>query len=280
MFLKISISSMLMLFSIIGYSQLSIQFYGTGYQSYCSTEVPGGTFVLVLGGASCTEHAWTWSNIQGNGCQSDISPITDTTSYPTQTTTYSCRNELGTIYYFTITVYDTPLYSVSGYNCCSSGGTVTLSGSQSGVTYELYKNGSYVGSSYDKPGTGSALNWTVTSAGTYTVKAVFHYTCTKSMSGSAVFNSSCCKIINDINNNDASDNGMKVYPNPSRGDFIFETSIIGEYILVNNMGQEIRRFKVTTNNTSVELMNLKPGIYFIRNTDLNDSHVSKITIIE
>ena len=67
------------------------------------------------------------------------------------------------------TVYAFSNGSFNDWGTCN-GGTLTLSGSQSGVNYQLYKDG--VASGDAKAGTGSALNWTVTASGTYTVKSV------------------------------------------------------------------------------------------------------------
>ena len=66
-----------------------------------------------------------------------------------------------------------------------NGGTLTLAGSQSGVNYQLYKDG--VASGSPVAGTGSALNFTVTTSGTYTVKSVANATYAETaMTGSAV----------------------------------------------------------------------------------------------
>ncbi len=54
--------------------------------------------------------------------------------------------------------------------CTSASPTATLSGSQSGWSYQLYKDG--VASGDPKAGTGSALTWTSLGAGTYLVKTV------------------------------------------------------------------------------------------------------------
>jgi hypothetical protein len=60
-------------------------------------------------------------------------------------------------------------YSVSGTAAICSGSStdITLSGSQSGVTYQLLKGG--VAEGETTAGTGSALTWTVSAIGTYTV---------------------------------------------------------------------------------------------------------------
>src|SRR5258706_10227888 len=65
------------------------------------------------------------------------------------------------------------LFNVGGGGPICSGATgvnVTLSGSQTGVNYQLKIGGTNVGAAM--PGTGGGLNWTnMTAAGTYTVTA-------------------------------------------------------------------------------------------------------------
>lgn len=70
---------------------------------------------------------------------------------------------------FTFTAKPTA-YAVSGTaSICTGNSTdITLAGSQTGYTYKLYKGGS--ATSTTKTGTGSTLNFSVSEAGTYTVK--------------------------------------------------------------------------------------------------------------
>ena len=77
-------------------------------------------------------------------------------------------------------------FTVGGEDYCpASTATITLSGSQSGVDYQLYKGGVVEGDPI--PGTGSSLSWTGKTAGTYTVYAVENATYSaREMSGSAV----------------------------------------------------------------------------------------------
>ncbi len=81
-------------------------------------------------------------------------------------------------------------YNVTGTNsyCAgSSGVTVDLSNSQTGVTYQLLKDGSNDGSHL--AGTGSSLSWNNKTEGTYTIEATDTTkatSCTQTMYGSAV----------------------------------------------------------------------------------------------
>ena len=83
------------------------------------------------------------------------------------------------------TVYAFSNGSFGDWGTCS-GGTLTLVNSQTGVSYQLYKDG--VASGDPKAGTtGSAINWTVTANGTYTVKSVANATYAETaMTGTAV----------------------------------------------------------------------------------------------
>ena len=104
----------------------------------------------------------------------------------TNTFTNCSNNMSGSI---AITVNPLPTdYTVTGGGSFCSGGTglnVALSGSQSGVTYQLKLNGFNTGTPLS--GTGSSINFTnQTSAGTYTVIATNNTTgCISTMSGNA-----------------------------------------------------------------------------------------------
>jgi uncharacterized repeat protein (TIGR02543 family) len=88
-------------------------------------------------------------------------------------------------------------YTVSGdtYYCPGETAEVTLSGSQSGASYQLKKNGSAQGD--PKAGTGSALSWTGLTAGTYTISAVETATyAARDMSGSVTVAAAATTAIN------------------------------------------------------------------------------------
>jgi RHS repeat-associated protein len=93
----------------------------------------------------------------------------------------------------TVSVNPQPqVFSVTGtgtYCTSGSGMTVTLSGSQTSVSYQLVKNGTNTGTPL--AGTGNALNWTSQTAGTYTVVATnTNGSCATTMTGSAVVTAS------------------------------------------------------------------------------------------
>ena len=82
---------------------------------------------------------------------------------------------------------DPTVYEISGTTsiCEGDDATITMEDSEEGVTYHLYKDD--VDQDDDKVGTGSALEWTVTAEGTYTVKVEADATYNAAdMDGSAV----------------------------------------------------------------------------------------------
>jgi len=165
----------------------------TGGGAYCY----GGTGVTVGLGASQTGVTYQLFNgatamgspVSGSGSAISfgLQTAVGTYSVTATNTTTGCTNAMtGTVTVSTIALPS--VYSVTGGGSLCTGGsgvTIGLSGSQSGVSYQLYNGTVTVGSPVS--GTGSAFSFgTFTTAGTYTVIATNGSSCTNPMSGSAV----------------------------------------------------------------------------------------------
>ena len=165
----------------------------TGGGSYCL----GGSGVSI--GLSDTQGSGFEYQLKRNGSNTG-SPVTGTggsisfgnqTSSGTYTvvatnTSTGCVKTMSGSKSVTVNVLPT-VYSVTGGGSYCSGGsgvTVGLSDSQSGINYQLKRNGSNTGSPVS--GTGNAISFgNQTSAGTYTVEATNASTsCSRTMSGS------------------------------------------------------------------------------------------------
>ncbi|MBO7160238.1 MAG: CotH kinase family protein [Paludibacteraceae bacterium] len=97
-------------------------------------------------------------------------------------------NNLTTVNGWNENSFKTSYYDdISTYTVSGTDNAVKLSDSDKWVTYTLYKDGTVVTSSA-KTGTGSALSWTVTDGGEYTVKGTNTYK-TEDMSGSYTYSS-------------------------------------------------------------------------------------------
>jgi hypothetical protein len=283
-FLSICIFAILSLLTVSAYSQYQIRIVGSGATSLSYCYGTSGTFELELYGASCPgTYSWSynsgsgWNTITGTTCNGV--PRTGNLSYPTVSTTYKCLVNGQAEYPFYVTVYDTPVHTVSGGGCCGYGGTVTLSGSTSGVNYRLYKDGVYTGE--NKPGTGSSLTFSPNTNGTYTIWAFYQSgACSRLMNGYARFDRLCCKNSDLVSNEEEQDRNVRIFPNPNQGNFTIETNGIGEYVVVNELGQEVFQINMTQENTVNEIKGLKPGVYFLKNINGNTTNVSKIIVVE
>jgi len=117
--------------------------------------------------------------------------------YPTHEVCTPVTTNYSGIKYVTVNALPTQ-YSVGGggsFCVGSTGPNVTLSGSQSGVNYQLKINGSNSGAAVG--GTGGALTWTnQTIAGTYTVSATNGSTgCAQTMAGSTTVTSNPLPVV-------------------------------------------------------------------------------------
>lgn len=178
-----------------GYYQLSVTYPGSGCTSSSVTSdyvtiSPNPTVYSVTGGTGCS---YPGVAIGLSGSQTGISyqlyrgavavgsPIAGTgsaLSFGTQTVagTYSVTGTGTSVCVAnmsgTATVITAPaIYSLAGGTACASTGvTISLSGSESGISYQLYRGASTVGSSVS--GTGSALSFGFqNTVGTYYVIA-------------------------------------------------------------------------------------------------------------
>src|SRR5258707_15147934 len=193
--IKASILTVLLITNLLvlneAYGQCTKDYNVGGGGSYCA----GGTGVNVTLSGSKTGTTYTLYNngTTVSGLAGTGNPLTWTNQTLAGTYTViataggNCtRTMLGSA---TVTVNALPaLFTVSGGGPICSGAagvTVTLSGSQTGINYQLKINGTNSGSAI--AGTGSTINWSnQTTAGTYTVAATNATTsCAQTMTGSA-----------------------------------------------------------------------------------------------
>ncbi len=156
---------------------------GTGAHIGLSNSDTGVNYQLKRGATS------VGSPVAGTGAAFDFGTFTDSTAaytvVATNATTGCSRNMTGSV---TVSRRISPAtYSITGGSGCSAAVTVGLSGSESGVSYQLFNGASPTGSPLS--GTGSSLTYgTVTTAGTYTFIGTGAGSCTTNMSGSSVIN--------------------------------------------------------------------------------------------
>lgn len=76
---------------------------------------------------------------------------------------------------------------------------------------------------------------------------------------------SACVTINTVGIDQTYDgNQLVIYPNPNNGDFTIQTSLTGNFIIQNELGQVVYTFQSNTeNNRTVSMNGLANGLYFI-----------------
>jgi hypothetical protein len=185
----------------IGITALPTTYPVTGGGNYC----PGGAGVNIGLGSSVSGTVYqlyrgaavVGAPFAGTGAALDFGLNTNSGVYTVVATNLAttCTNSMtGSV---TVGLSSLPVvYNVTGTgNYCPGGaGThVGLSGSATGVTYQLFRGGSIVGSPFT--GTGAALDFGLQTAGTYTTVATGITTaCTNNMNGSAVVSFSALPV--------------------------------------------------------------------------------------
>jgi hypothetical protein len=97
-------------------------------------------------------------------------------------------------------------------------------------------------------------NFTATVNGSYAVI----------VSQGACSDTSGCIAINSVGIDENQSSQISVYPNPSTGTFTINSTLNGNYSIVDGLGKVVRSIYLnTTNNFTLEVENLSNGIYFI-----------------
>jgi hypothetical protein len=72
---------------------------------------------------------------------------------------------------------------------------------------------------------------------------------------------------------------FELYPNPSQGTFILKAEIPTDLLLINQLGQQLQTIKLSTENGfSLQITELKPGIYFVVPTKAGTGTVRKVIV--
>jgi hypothetical protein len=167
----------------------------------------------------------------------------------------------------TMTVNALPLiYSVGGSGTYLDTGIVTLSNSQSGVTYQLF-NGS---SPYGLPvsGSGGILTFDVTASGIYYIVATetsggcFDTTTT---SANVVVSPSSVATV-------GVGESIRIYPNPTEGQLNIEGSKLYSLQVIDITGRVLDNRVCDTTKVTIDITNLSSGLYLVK---INGQFVQK-----
>ncbi|MDD3875877.1 MAG: hypothetical protein PHT69_04610 [Bacteroidales bacterium] len=246
---------------------------------------PGDTFYLnavATGGSTSYSYAWS-SNPAGF-----TSTSASTYHLPSVNTTYTVivndgYNVVSGQVSVNVGVVPQVFNLSSGGNYChsSSGVSITLNGSQTGVNYQLYKNGSVQGMSL--AGTGFSLTWDNQLAGSYSVTAtsVAAPYCSIQMSGTAVINQypQTPVTFNPVGNFCNDDDEQLLNGSPLGGSFSGTGVNAGYFYPVNTTpGVHVLSYTITDANSCIESAQQSVTIYGL--PVVNISTINDICISE
>ncbi|MEO5572244.1 MAG: LamG-like jellyroll fold domain-containing protein [Bacteroidia bacterium] len=239
-----------------------------GPTTFCS----GGSVTLNVPAGANKTYQWQKGGVSISGANSSSYVATNGGNYKvtvTNTVTGCSKTTAGAT---VVTVNSLPSATISpqGPTTFCAGGSVVLKGNNgTGLTYKWKKGGSNIAGATSK-------NYTATLAGTYKVKVTNANGCTKLSSGVTV--TVPCREENENAAESVFD--IKVYPNPSSGDFVFELSnSINEKISIvvyDVIGNKILTESVTTQKFTICGNQLSTGIYMAHISTGNYTKILKL----
>lgn len=158
-----------------------------------------------------------------------------------------------------------PIFNTTVLN----GGTITALMAGTGVTYQWYK--CLNGNSTMISGA-TSQSFTPTENGSYQVKI-------EVPGCGSVFSN--CVVIDSLGIDDDVFSGkLKIYPNPSRGQFTIETgTIVTEKItVIDNLGRIIKTVRPSSTKTELDIAGFSDGIYLIKIEDNNNISIKKVVL--
>jgi hypothetical protein len=83
-----------------------------------------------------------------------------------------------------------------------------------------------------------------------------------------------------INELDASNQFLTIYPNPSKGDVFVSSEVAIDLTLINELGQVVQKIRLSEiNDYQQEIKGLANGVYFISGTSANQQKIYQKIII-
>jgi hypothetical protein len=204
--------------------------------------------------------SYNWMGPAGSGITNNPNQLINTTTpgvYSLTMTTGPCVY----IKTFTLAIGNTPSVTAmaSASTACTNGSPIALTGNPPGGTF----SGTGVsGTLFNPPG--SAGNYTVTYS--YTDPATF---CSNTYPLSI-----SVAVCSGIESYSPMNGSVKIYPNPSNGEFRIQTLSEEIISITNELGQTVKVIKLDAgNNFSSTVSNLTAGIYFASGKDFKEKIV-------
>ncbi len=218
----------------------------------------GGAITLTASGAV----SYTWSTgVPFPSCVvSPTVPTTYTVSATSSSNNVSCISSTA----IQVTISPNPtVTAVSNKTLVCKGDKAILTG-LGAVTY-----------TWSNAAVGTTVQISPSATTNYTVQGTDANGCLST--GTIQVKVSNCNGIDELNG--TPDPGLVIYPNPSSGDFVIQSSGDLNLVLVNELGQIIMPVTLSaSNNHTVQVKAIANGIYFITGTESNSAINKKIIV--
>ncbi len=143
---------------------------------------------------------------------------------------------------------------------------VTITSNQATGTYQWLD----CNNAYATIASATNQSYTATADGSYAVQVTV---------GSCVDTSACVTVTGVGINELSKTNSVQVYPNPNNGSFAIQSTIVGNYIIVNELGQTVQSFKLnSSNNYTINVEGLNTGLYYVIGYNNNQMSKQKIVV--
>jgi hypothetical protein len=196
----------------------------------------GQSFTIVPGGAA------TYTISGGNAV---VTPTSSASYSVTGTSSLGCVSSSPAISMVTVAALPSVnASSSSSLICTGQSATLTASGAS---TY-----------SWNNGATTSTINVTPTVSTTYTVIGTDSLGCAASVT--VAQNVSSCTGLKEQTAN----SGMRIYPNPTSGEFTIESSQASHVIITNVLGKEIINIDLHEGRNVISIFGQPKGIYFVK----------------
>lgn len=266
--------------AIITYA-LSTGCYDTAALTVTTVPAITGTASMCIGGSATLSHiapGGSWSS--STPAVATVASVTTTTgavtgvSAGTSTITYAFGTS-GCYATTVATVNGAPVATITGSSTVCVAHTITLTGSPTGGTWtSVFTAKATVGAS-----TGIV---TGVATGVDTIKYSVTTACGSDSTKKVVTVTPATPCVSGISNPFATNDELKLYPNPNRGSFslnVLATIDEEAHIIVTNIvGAKVREFTIKTNEVNDITLNQPPGVYFLSATTLNTKYFVKIVV--
>ena len=142
---------------------------------------------------------------------------------------------------------------------------------ENAVTYNLYQGTELVADSIDD------IQYTVTGL-TADTEYCFSVTAVSTTAESEKSDEACDKTFSGENVEELLLNNFKIYPNPASSQLFVKSETNAQVSIIDLTGRVVKEIETTDEITTIDINNVKEGVYFIMIQDGNNRIVEKLVV--